>query len=83
MATLSPSRLTLEDAAALFVADPLGMVLFEYPWGEPGTALEAFDGPDRWQVEVLNGSVPPSMTRHSRAPSASPLAPGMALARAR
>jgi hypothetical protein len=53
MATQALSRLTLEDAAALFVADPLGMVLFEYPWGEPGTALEAFEGPDRWQVEVL------------------------------
>lgn len=53
MATAPSARLTLEDAAALFVADPLGMVLFEYPWGEPGTALEAFAGPDHWQVDVL------------------------------
>lgn len=52
MATATPC-LTLEDAAAQFVADPLGMVLFEYPWGERGTPLEAFDGPDTWQIAVL------------------------------
>jgi hypothetical protein len=28
-------------------------VLYAYPWGEPGTALEQWDGPDLWQMEVL------------------------------
>jgi hypothetical protein len=43
----------LADAVADFYADPLGFVLFAYPWREPGD-LEAYDGPDQWQREVLN-----------------------------
>jgi hypothetical protein len=33
--------------------DPLKFVLFVFPWGQPGTPLEHFDGPRRWQREVL------------------------------
>lgn len=33
--------------------DPLGFVLGAFPWGEPGTVLEKFDGPDDWQRSLL------------------------------
>ena len=36
-----------------FVYDPLGFVLFAYPWGKKGTSLEKHDGPDNWQREFL------------------------------
>jgi hypothetical protein len=35
-----------------FYADPLGFVIFAYPWGLPGD-LRHFDGPDQWQVDFL------------------------------
>ena len=41
------------DELAEFENDPLGYVYWAYPWGEPGTPLEQFDGPDTWQVETL------------------------------
>lgn len=43
-------------AAALvrFKHDPLGFVLWAYPWGVPGTSLEHEDGPDEWQREELD-----------------------------
>lgn len=43
----------LAEQIAEFYADPLGFVLFAYPWGEPGP-LEHYDGPDEWQVAFLN-----------------------------
>ena len=43
----------LEELAA-FENDPLGFVYWVYPWGEPGTPLEKFSGPDEWQQEVLD-----------------------------
>lgn len=36
-----------------FKYDPLGFVLFAYPWGEEGTALSDEDGPDKWQAGFL------------------------------
>lgn len=36
-----------------FAWDPLNFVLWAYPWGEKGTVLEKEEGPDVWQVEVL------------------------------
>lgn len=42
----------LADQMAEFYADPLGFVLFAYPWGEPGP-LEHHDGPDTWQRDFL------------------------------
>jgi len=36
-----------------FADDPLGFVLYMYPWGEPGTPLERFKGPRAWQREEL------------------------------
>lgn len=35
-----------------FHADPLKFVLAAYPWGEPGP-LQAYEGPDTWQRELL------------------------------
>jgi len=36
-----------------FKYDPLGFVLYSYPWGEPGPLAES-DGPDTWQRELLD-----------------------------
>ena len=33
--------------------DPLAFVLGAFPWAEPDTLLEKFDGPEPWQREVL------------------------------
>lgn len=43
----------LAEAIAGFASDPLGFVLFAFPWGEPGTALADEEGPDVWQVMIL------------------------------
>ena len=37
-----------------FKNNPLGFVLFAFPWGEPGSPLESSTGPDTWQAEFLN-----------------------------
>jgi hypothetical protein len=42
----------LHDQVAEFYADPLGFVVFAYPWGEPGE-LANYEGPDDWQREFL------------------------------
>lgn len=46
-----------EDELIEFLAecrhDPLKFVRFIFPWGMPGTELEDFDGPDQWQLELL------------------------------
>jgi hypothetical protein len=42
----------LADDVGAFFFDPLGFVMYAYPWGERGP-LEAHDGPDRWQRECL------------------------------
>lgn len=44
----SAADLQLAEAVAEFYADPLGFVLFAYPWGQPGP-LKEYDGPDEWQ----------------------------------
>lgn len=44
---------SLSDETAEFYSNPLGFVLFAYPWGEPGSPLEAFQGPDGWQRDFL------------------------------
>lgn len=33
--------------------DPYGFVMYAFPWGEPDTPLQDFDGPDEWQAEIL------------------------------
>ena len=47
-------ELQLADAMADCYADPYKFVMFAYPWGEPGTPLADWDGPDEWQKAVLD-----------------------------
>lgn len=47
------NKAQLIDALGSFTHDPLGFVYFAFPWGEKGTALENFDGPDEWQIKIL------------------------------
>jgi len=47
------AELQLADDLASFYADPLGFVMYAYPWGETGP-LETADGPDDNQKEFLN-----------------------------
>ena len=44
---------SLFDDLDRFRDDPLGFVLWAFPWGEPGTQLENQDGPEDWQREQL------------------------------
>ncbi len=43
----------LAEQVGQFKHDPLGWVLFAFPWGEPGTELEHETGPRQWQRERL------------------------------
>ena len=45
--------LQLAEEIKKFYDDPLGFVMFAYPWGVPGTALEEEEGPDENQKEFL------------------------------
>jgi hypothetical protein len=42
----------LIEEVAGFTRDPLGFVYYAFPWGQPGE-LEEHDGPDEWQIKVL------------------------------
>src|SRR5271170_2574020 len=46
-------RQTLIDRVASHALDPLGFVLFAFPWGEAGTELAEATGPRDWQRELL------------------------------
>ena len=43
----------LADDLAEFYDDPLGFVMYAFPWGVKGGELEEFDGPDTWQEEQM------------------------------
>lgn len=43
----------LIDFLASTTHDPYAYALGAYPWGEPGTDLARYDGPDYWQIELL------------------------------
>ena len=43
----------LAATVASFYDDPLGYVLYAFPWGEEGTELEDEPGPDVWQAQQL------------------------------
>lgn len=47
------SDLLLAEELMKYYHDPLGFVLFAYPWGKKGTSLEKHNGPDAWQREFL------------------------------
>lgn len=42
-----------EDIASYYY-DLYGLIMYLFPWGEKGTLLEDFDGPDVWQKELLD-----------------------------
>lgn len=43
---------TLLEELTEFTADPLGFVIFSFPWGEPGELVDQ-TGPEPWQVRLL------------------------------
>ena len=43
----------LIEQVAAYALDPLGFVLFAFPWGEPGSELANSTGPRDWQRELL------------------------------
>src|SRR5271167_740375 len=47
----------MDDRLLLWLAetrnDPLTFTLGAYPWGEAGTVLEKFDGPDTWSRDLF------------------------------
>lgn len=49
----SDTEQALVDDIANFRTDPLGFVLYAYPWGEKGTDLADRDGPNKWQTDAL------------------------------
>lgn len=49
----NPELALVEDIAG-FTHDPLGYVLYNYPWGVPGTELANKTGPRQWQRDVLD-----------------------------
>jgi hypothetical protein len=44
----------LLDGLARYRHDPLGFVMWAFPWGEAGTPLADMDGPEEWQREQLD-----------------------------
>jgi hypothetical protein len=52
---MTPDEIRKEVIADLgrFTHDPLGFVLWAFPWGVEGTSLANEDGPDTWQREQL------------------------------
>jgi hypothetical protein len=51
--TRADTNLKLTQQIRKYKADPLGFVLFAFPWGEAGTPLEHHTGPDAWQTAFL------------------------------
>jgi hypothetical protein len=47
------SHIDLIDELGGFSSDPVGFVYWAFPWGEPGTELQEWPGPQVWQVQVL------------------------------
>ena len=43
----------LRRAISTFVHDPLGFVLYAFPWGVPGKGLDRKLGPQLWQAQEL------------------------------
>jgi hypothetical protein len=44
----------LIEELAGFSSDPLGFVIYAFPWGEPDSELEYATGPEKWQEELLS-----------------------------
>jgi hypothetical protein len=48
------NEITIIEELAQFSSDPLGFVMYSFPWGEPGSQLANEMGPETWQVDVLS-----------------------------
>jgi hypothetical protein len=59
---MSAAQRQIAQDIAGFIDDPAGFVLYVFPWGKPGTALQDFpNGPDQWQLDEFE-----SMAKHIR-----------------
>ena len=50
---MSDVDILLAEEVGKFHNDPLGFIMFAFPWGEPGTPLQYYTGPDKWQRDTL------------------------------
>ena len=53
LAAPSENEIALIEDIAAFYDDPLGFVLYAFPWGVNGGPLADEDGPDEWQRDVM------------------------------
>lgn len=53
--TPEESEIQLRHKILSFAKDPYAFVLYAFPWGEKGTALEKHKGPRKWQADLLKG----------------------------
>ncbi len=53
LTAISSIDLKLARQIRKYYADPFGFVNFAFPWGEPGSPLASYTGPDVWQAEFL------------------------------
>ena len=53
LAAPSENEIALIEDIAAFYDDPLGFVLYAFPWGVNGGPLADEDGPDEWQRDVI------------------------------
>ena len=52
MSSSATAELQLGGDVSKFYADPLGFVMYAYPWRRPGL-LQQHEGPDQWQRDFL------------------------------
>lgn len=52
MSVKASPELSLAERIGEYRHDPLGFVMFAFPWGQKGI-LEKYEGPDEWQVQFL------------------------------
>lgn len=51
--SVAPSQIDFSEDLAALATDPLGFVMWAFPWGEIGGELEHARGPEKWQRECL------------------------------
>ena len=50
---MTPEEVELIDDLGRFSTDPYSFALWAFPWGEAGTELAEFSGPEGWQADYL------------------------------
>lgn len=50
---MSQAKLNFIESFVRFKNDPYGFVLYSFEWGKEGTFLANADGPDDWQIDVM------------------------------